>query len=250
MLALLLMTPNMAWAGLSRAELQTVSIRPPPGARLDPSLSAPDTGGARRSIGTLLQNRPGFINFVDYTCHTLCGTDLMLLADGIQRAGLRPQDVHIIVIGLDPKDTPQSALNMERHWVPDSMRQATTFLLPDQATIAKATSELGFHYVYDTASDQFAHPAVVYAVAPDGSLKAALSPLALTASDLRQVLQTEPLKALSLYQRIRSICYGYDPVTGLYTPNITFVLKVAALATILSLAIGVAILAAKRRQRP
>src|SRR5581483_6402859 len=97
-LLLLLLLPSEARAGLSRAELQSVSIKPPANARLDLKLSAPDTSGTRRNIGTLLQGRPGFVNFVDYTCHTLCGTDLMLLADAIRRAGLRPNDFRIVVI--------------------------------------------------------------------------------------------------------------------------------------------------------
>src|SRR5579884_3271897 len=102
MLAPLLMLPSLAQAqvktGLSRAELQTVSVQPPSGARLDLGLAAPDTGGTLRSIGAVLQGRSGFITFVDYTCHTLCGTELMLLADGIRRAGLKPQDFRIVVI--------------------------------------------------------------------------------------------------------------------------------------------------------
>ena len=247
MLLMLLMAPNAAWAGLSRAELQTVSVRPPPGARLNLALAARDTSGLPRSIGAALQGHPGFVNFVDYTCHTLCGTELMLLADGIRRAGLKPDTFRIIAIGLDPKDTAQAALKMEQDQVPAALRPVTTFLLPDQTTVAKATAALGFHYVYDAAADQFAHPAVVYVVAPDGSLRAALSPLALTASDLRRVLETTQPQPLSLYQRIRSICYGYDPVTGRYTPRITFLLKAAALATLLLLALTLLFFSGRRR---
>lgn len=254
MLALLLMMPNLAQAqvraGLSRAELQTVSVQPPRGARLDLGLTAPDTGGTLRSIGTVLQGHPGFVNFVDYTCHTLCGTELMLLADGIRRAGLKPQDFRIVVIGLDPKDGARAALKMERDQIPPDLRPAAAFLLPGPAMIAKATRSLGFRYIYDPGADQFAHPAVVYAVAPDGSLKAVLSPLALTASDLRRVLENPQPQPLSLYQRIRSICYGYDPVTGRYTPRVTFLLKAGALATFLLLALSLIFFSGRRRQQP
>lgn len=250
MLLLLLLMPGQAWARLSRAALQSVSVRPPPGAKLDAALTAPDTNGTVRSIGTWLQGRPGFVTFVDYTCRTLCGTDLMLLADGIRRAGLRPGAFRIVVIGLDPRDDARAALKMERAEIPPALRPVTTFLLPDQAVITKATASLGFRYVYDSGTDQFAHPAIVYAVAPDGLLRGTLSPLALTAADLHQVLETARPQTLSLYQRIRSICYGYDPVTGLYTPRTTFLLKVGAIATLLLVAIGLAFLSQLRRKQP
>jgi protein SCO1/2 len=249
-LFLLLMTPGEAWAGLSRAALQSVSVRPPAAARLDPALTAPDTNGTVRSIGTLLQGHPGFVTFVDYTCRTLCGTDLMLLADGIRRAGLRPGAFRIIVIGIDPRDNAQAALKMERDQIPPALRPVTTFLLPGQAVIAKATGSLGFHYVYDPGTDQFAHPAIVYPVAADGSLRGTLSPLALTAGDLRQVLETAQPQTLSLYQRIRSICYGYDPVTGLYTSRATLLLKAGALATLLLVAISLVFFSRLGRRRP
>jgi len=245
-LILLLLMPGGAMAGLSRTTLQTVSANPPPGAKLDLSLTAPDTSGTRHSIGVLLQGHPGFVNFVDYTCRTLCGTDLMLLSDAIRRAGLKPADFRIIAIGLDPKDSAQAAIKMERDQIPAALHPITTFLLPDQATIGKATGALGFRYAYDAQRDQFAHPAVVYAIAPDGSLRAALSPLALNAGDLRQVLTTA--QPPSLYQRIRALCYGYDPETGIYTSRIMLLLQAGALATLLLLAL--VFLRRYRRQPP
>jgi protein SCO1/2 len=247
-LLLLFAMPSAAWAGLSRVELQTVSVSPPPAAKLDLALSAPDASGASRSVAAILQGHPGFVNFADYTCHTLCGTDLMLLADGIRRAGLRPADFRIIVMGLDPKDHAQAALTMERKEIPPILRPVTAFLLPNQATIIRATKALGFHYVYDPDTDQFAHPAVVYAVAADGSLRGILSPLALTAGDLRQVLEKAQPQDLGLYQRIRSLCYGYDPATGRYTPRITFLLKAAAMATMLLLVAMLGFFSRRRRQ--
>lgn len=249
-LFLLLIVPAHAWARLPRATLQSVSVQPLPGAKLDLTLTAPDTTGTARNIGVLLQGHPGFVNFVDYTCHSLCGTDLMLLADGIRRARLKLSTFRIIVIGLDPKDNAQAALKMERDQIPPALRPVTTLLLPDQAMIAKATASLGFRYVYDPGTDQFAHPAIVYAIGPDGSLHAGLSPLALTSTDLRQALQTARPQGVSLYERIRSLCYGYDPVTGLYTPSITFLLRAAGLVTLLLLAATLAFLSRPGRQRP
>lgn len=243
---LLLLPARAADAGLSLAALESVRATPPANARIDLSLAARDVTGKFRPLGEILAGRPGFISFVDYTCNTLCGTDLMLLADGLRRADISPSQYRIVVLGIDPKDSPQSALAMEHAELPPSLWPATVLLLPDKNTVAQATAALGFHYVYDAAIDQFAHPAVVYAVGPDGRLRATLSPMKLLASDLRQAISS-PSSSPSLYQRIRLLCYAYDPVTGLYTARIDFLLKIAAAASLILLAAFVLLV---RRRRP
>jgi protein SCO1/2 len=245
-MVLLLALPLGAQAGLSRVALDTVGVHLPSNAGLDMDISAPDTAGTVRSLRDIAGGRPVFFNFIDYTCNALCGTDLMLLANGLERAGLRPDQFRIIVLGIDPKDGAAAARRMEDKEIPPSLRSVTTFLLPGKAAIAKATAALGFHYVYDPQVDQFAHPAVVYALGPDGTVRAVLSPLALAAGDLRQALNgPEPL---SLYERIHALCYSYDPATGVYTPRISFLLKVGGLATTLALAAGIAFLSRRERR--
>jgi protein SCO1/2 len=243
----LLLTATQAMAGLSRAVLDKVRAEPPPGARLDLGLAAPDTTGRRRTIAQILGGRPAFVNFVDYTCNTLCGTDLLLLADGIHRAGLSPRDFRIIVIGIDPKDPPQAALAMENSEIPAALRSASTFLLPDQNTVARATSELGFRYAYDPKIDQFAHPAVIYVIDSGGVVRQLLSPLALTAGDMRRVLQNSV--GSTFIQQIHSLCYGYDPSTGTYNLRVTFLLRAAALFTLILLGTGILLLSRAWRWR-
>lgn len=234
-------------AGLSRAVLAKVRAEPPPGARLDLDLSAADSAGHRRTIGEILGGRPAFVNFVDYTCNTLCGTDLLLLADGIQRAGLSPEDFRIIVIGIDPKDPPKAARAMENSEIPAKLQSASTFLLPDQGTINRATSELGFHYAYDPKIDQFAHPAVIYVIDSSGVVRQLLSPLALTAGDMRRVLQNTA--GPTFIQQIHALCYGYDPSTGTYNLRVTFLLRVAAVFTVVLLGTGILLLSRAWRWR-
>ena len=240
------LVPSVASANLSRSALDTVAVQLPPHARLDMALSAPDTAGRVRSLREIAGGRTLFINFVDYTCNTLCSTDLMLLTDAIRRAGLLPTDFRILVLGIDPKDGATAARKMQSDEIPPNLWVASVFLLPNQATIAKATRALGFHYVYDPQIDQFAHPAAVYVLAPDGTVRALLSPLTLTAGDLREVLRPAP--SLNLYERIHALCYSFDPATGVYSPRISVLLKGGAIATLLIMAAAIALLSRGRMQ--
>jgi protein SCO1/2 len=229
-----------AQAGLTQAELAGVAAAPPPGARLDLALAAPDTSGSRRTIGGILDGRPAFFTFADYTCTTLCGTSLALLAGALERTGLAPSDYRIVVMGLDPKDPPQAALAMAARDIPDQLHAAAVFLLPDQDTLARATAMLGFRYAYDPASDQFAHPTAVYVIGPDGSVRSVLSPFALTAGDMESALAGP--RGTSLYERVRVLCYGLDPLHGVYTARIAAILRIAGALTIVLLASAVLLL--------
>ncbi len=244
-LAILVLTAMPARAGLPRSTLQEIGATPSPGARLEMSLSAPDAAGRVRSLRQALGGRTGFVNFVDYTCNTLCGTDLMLLADGIERAGLDSSRFRIIVIGLDPKDSAAASRRMERNEIPSSLRRASLFLLPDAATIKTATGDLGFHYAYDAVTDQFAHPAAVYVIGPGGEVRRVLSPLALTSLDLNQAITGK--SAPGILQTIHSLCYAYDPVTGAYNLRVTWLLRIGGAVTLLLLGLGILVLARHKR---
>ncbi|HEX3946024.1 MAG TPA: hypothetical protein VHW69_18265 [Rhizomicrobium sp.] len=238
---MLLVAASSAKAALSRAQFDSVSISPSAGARLDPALSAPDASGKWRTIGGVLAGRPAFVSFVDYTCNTLCGTDLELLSHAIQTNRLAPSQYRILVIGIDPKDRPKDARAMERKEIPAALWPAVTMLLPEADVVRRATAALGFHYVYDPAIDQFAHPAIVYMIGADGGLRTALSPFALSTTNLRQLLSA-PARANNLYERVRLLCYAYDPATGIYSLRIVNLLKIACLLALLAVAGAVMLL--------
>ncbi len=242
---LLLLAAEPAWAHLTRAQLSSVSAAPPAGAHLDPGLTALDAGGTKRSVGGILAGRTGFVSFVDYTCNTLCGTDLALLSQAIQNSRIPESQYRIVIIGIDPRDSTQAARAMERKEIPAALWPATVLLRPDSHTVQRATAALGFHYVYDPMGDQFAHPAVIYAVAPDGELRGVLSPLTLTPRSLRDALDAAP--ASGLFARVVHLCYAYDPATGLYTLRVERVLRIAAIATVLLLGSAVLLLLRNRR---
>jgi protein SCO1/2 len=247
-LAALILLTHAAVAGLSPAQLAGVDAKTPAGARLDLNLTAPDTTGAIRSLRDILAGRPAFLVFVDYTCNGLCGTALQLLSAALQSAALDPATYRMVVFGIDPKDSAVSATTMEQQEIPAALLPVTVFLLPDEATIQRATHRLGFQYAYDAVHDQFAHPAAVYVITPDGAVREVLSPFALTTVDIAGLIKDSAPPPLSLYQRIHLLCYGYAPANGIYTTQIEQLLKVAAVLTMLVLG-GAVLLLTRRGQK-
>ena len=208
-----------------------------------------DTATLTDAIGGV----PALVVFADYTCHTLCGPILEFTAAGLSKTGLRPgSDYRLVVIGLDPKDGLKAARAMRTEHIDaqNPIGRAAVFLTGGDADIRAATAAVGLHYAYDPEHDQYAHPAAVYVVDATGRVRRVLSPLGLDGGDLRLAMVDAGGGAIgSFADRIHLLCYGYDPVRGIYTERITTMLDYAAGATLVVLLAAVLIMMVRERRR-
>jgi protein SCO1/2 len=188
-----------------------------------------------------------------YTCRTLCGPILEFTTAGLAKTGLRPgADYRLVVIGIDPKDKPAQAEAMRAAHIDrgSAIGRAAVFLSGDEAAIHAVTQAAGLHYYYDAEHDQYAHPAAVYVVDAQGRVGRVLSPLGLEGADLRLAIVDAGRGAVgTLADRIHLLCYGYDPVKGIYTERITSMLAVAAGFTLAALLGGISLMALRERRR-
>jgi len=244
LLFVLLLISKQAVAALAPAALASADVTLPSDARFPLALTSADIDGDTRSFGEILASRPGFVLFADFTCKTLCGPALVLLSSALENSGLAPDSYRVIVVGLDPKDTPKEARRMITAQVAAGLRSGIVVLHPDSATLARVAEAAGFRYVYDKSVDQFAHPELVYAVARDGRIRRLLSPFTLTTADLKNVLFASDASP-SFAQQVRLICYRFGILSGPYTSTIEIALRAAAALTILVL--GGAVFLMRRR---
>lgn len=242
-----------AAAGFSAAQLAAVSAAPPPGAALPLALGFRDEAGHPETLGAALGGIPAVVVFADYTCHTLCGPILEFAAAGLAKSGLRPgTDYRLVAIGLDPKDGLDAAREMKSsHIAPgDPVARAAIFLSGRASEIAAATAAVGLRYAYDPEHDQFAHPAAAYVIDGGGRVRRMLSGLGLDGGDLRLALVDAGQGAVGTFaDQIRLLCYGYDPVRGIYTERITALLEIAAATTVLAMAGAMLLMFARERRR-
>ncbi len=252
-LALLVGLASEACAGLSAADLAAIAAAPRPNAALPLTLTFRDDAGRTRTLADALGGKPSVLIFADYTCHTLCGPILDFAAAALRQSGLRPgADFRLIVIGIDPKDGIGAARAMRatRLGRDDPIAPAAVFLTGDVAAIDAATTALGYRYAYDAARDQYAHPVAAYVIDARGAVARVLSGLGLSGADMRLALVAAGGGHVgSFADRIRLLCYAYDPVRGIYTERITLFLEVGALATVAALAGSIALMVAKGRRR-
>jgi len=246
LLALLLLLDGSAFAGVSRAALDAAYVDSRPGAALPLNLEFRDDNGQVRSLASALAGRPAVLVFADYTCHTLCGPVLDFTIAALQRSGLQPGWAYnLIVIGLDPKDSVDVARALKTSHLANSdpIGGAALFLSGSQAAVEQATAALGYHYTYDAEHDQFAHPAAAFVLNSKGEVTRVLSGLGLSGPDLRLALvEAGRGQVGALADRFRLLCYGYDPVRGIYAARIGALLQIAAAITLAAMAGGFLVL--------
>jgi protein SCO1/2 len=234
-LAVSIMLAVSAHAELSETELSHVGLSLPNEARLPLSLSFRDDAGRSVSLAEALQGLPALVIPVDYTCKSTCGTALTLTSDALADSGLKPNsDFRLIVIGIDSNDRPDDARRMAIGQIHrQEITAASAVLLGDAPTTRMFLRDIGYRAVYDAAADQFAHPAIVLAIARDGRIVRGLSSLALDPTELRLALiDAGEGRIGTIGDRIRSICYGFDAAHGIYTPLVQRLLIGTGLVTI------------------
>ncbi|WP_287741104.1 SCO family protein, partial [Methylobacterium sp.] len=211
------------------------------GARVPRDARFTDAGGRVLALAAVLDGRPALLLPADFTCRTLCGPTLAVVSSALAETGLTPgTDYRLIVLGLDPKDTPEEGRALLDAQVADpALRAATVILRGDQRTIDGVTRALGYRAAYDAEHDQLAHPAAVLALTPDGHLARGLSSLALDGRDLRLALLEAGRGTVGgLAGRLAVLCYGFDAAHGIYTLAVTRLLKGAAALTVVALALA------------
>lgn len=245
--------PVGARAALTQAQEASVGVTPPPHAAAPQSLPFEDMAGRPTTLGAALGGKPAVLVFADYRCTNLCGPALVLTRAGLEKSGLTPgRDYRLVVVGLNPAETPADARAMEqREIAPDSaIAGAATFLSGNAASITAATRAFGYRYVWDPQYKQFGHLADALVLTSNGRLVRVLSEIGLASGDLRLALIDASQGRLgSLGDQIHLLCYGFDTASGIYNSRVAQLLHWAGGLTLLAMAGGVAALVWRQRSR-
>jgi protein SCO1/2 len=183
----------------------------------------------------------------------LCIQSLSSLASTLSVMSETPgQDFEVVSISIDPRETPALALGKKAHYVERSGKPSIGvgwhFLTGTKQQIRRLTAAAGFRYVFDEASQQYAHPAGVVVATPQGKVSRYLFGIDYGPRDLRlALLDASEGKIGSPLKRILLYCYHYDLASGRYSLAIMRIVRIAGAATVLG--IGMLIVVMTRRER-
>ncbi|WP_143201541.1 SCO family protein [Bradyrhizobium sp. NAS96.2] len=235
-----------AHATLDRSQLEHAGLAAYAGQQLPLQVTLTSEANETRQLKNWLGDVPTIWISADYTCTTLCGPLISVVSNALADSGLRAgTDFRLIVFGLDPKDTAEDALAMKAAQLSprDDLPDQSVFLRGSSADTSELLTALGIRTSYDAERDQFAHPVAVFVVTPEGRIARALSGIALDPETFRGALVDAGHGRVGGWSdRVRLLCYGFDPATGIYTPAVWRVLAGAGVITMITLIALVALL--------
>jgi protein SCO1/2 len=240
--------PTSAAAGL----LAKVGFDQNLDAQLPLDLPLRDESGRLVRLGDLLgKQKPAILNLVYYECPMLCNEVLNSLLRSLNAVSFEVgNEFDVITVSIDPTETPKLAAEKKRRYLSRygnqglagyvrSQAQAAQgwhFLTADQPSIDRLTKTVGFRYAYDPESKQYAHPAGIMIVTPEGRISRYLYGVSYPARDLKLGLMDASAERIgSPIDQILLTCFHYDPRTGRYNFVVMKVVQFFGLLTLGSL---------------
>ena len=107
---------------------------------------------------------------------------------------------------------------------------------------------MGFRYVWDEETRQFAHPAGLLVLTPEGRIARYLFGIEYAPKDLRlDLVEAGAGRVGTPFDQVLLYCFKYDPHRGRYSAQILNLVRLGGGLTVLAL--GVLILTLRRRER-
>ena len=213
-----------------------------------------ETGRAVR-LGNGFGRRPVILALVYYNCPMLCTQVLNGLVAALNVMSLDAgKDFDVVAVSFDPRETPAMAAAKKDAYLTRYKRPNAAdgwhFWTGDAASIEALTKAVGFRYKYDAQNEQFAHASAIFVATPDGRLARYFYGIEYPPRDLRLgLVEASAGRIGTPVDQILLFCFHYDPANGKYGAVIVNIVRLAGVATVLALAVGIWAMSRRRGHR-
>ncbi len=220
-------------------ELRGIDVSERLGGSVPLNLRFADENGRQVELrDVFVQGKPVVLTLAYYECPMLCTFVLNALSKAVAELDWQPGDEYqMLTVSIDPEETPALAAAKRKVYV-DSLNKGDIgdgwrFWVGRQTEITSLAESVGFEYYYDARQDEFAHPAVVFVLTPEGVISRYLYGIDYRSKDLRlSLLEAGEGKIGSLMDRVILFCYHYDPMGKKYTLMAMNVMRLGGLITV------------------
>jgi len=205
-------------------------------------ISFKDETGKDVKVADYFGKRPVIIIMPFYRC---AGTCILEMEGFIRSANaVNPsigKDYDVVVVSLDPRETPDLAAIKKREYLHDYDRPTAAeglhCLTGTRESIQKLADGIGFRFFYDPRSGSPVHSTGLMICTPQGKLSRYILGVDYAPRNLNLALiEAGENRIGSLSEKITLLCSQYDPRSGKYTIAVVRLLQVAGCGTVLVLA--------------
>src|SRR5262245_52332651 len=159
-----------------------------------------------------------------------------------------------LTVSFDPREQPELAAAKKAEYLNRYNRPGAEagwhFLTGDEPSIQALTRAVGFRYIWDPVTKQYAHASGIMILTPQGKVSRYFYGIEYAPIDLRfGVIDASAGKVGSLADQIILYCYMYDPARGTYGLVLMRLLRVFASFTLVTLLALFLYLRRKEKQR-
>lgn len=212
-----------------------------------------DEDGKVVRFGDYFGSKPVALVMIQYRCTMLCTEEMNVLLASLKELKFTPgKEFNLVIVSIDPREDAEIATGKKISYLAEYGRPEAAsgwhWLTGGKKEIDKLADSIGYHYVYDPKTDQYAHPDGVVVITPEGKIARYFFRLEYPARDLRLGLIEAsrnrigtPLDAIAL------LCYHYNPITGRYALQVMGLVRGASAAMVVGICAGIVLL--RRRER-
>lgn len=209
-------------------------------AQVDLSLSFETHDGATVTLEELLGGEvPTLLTLNYYTCETLCSVQLNAVLEGLKELDWVPGDqFRVVTVSIDPREDAPLAKKKRDSYLSalDKGNAEWHFLTGEQEAITSLADTVGFRYSFDEASGQFAHPAVISFLSPEGKVARYIYGVTYAPMDIKfALMESAAGRVGSPAEKLILSCFRYDETLGKYTPFAFGVMRLGGVFTMLAL---------------
>lgn len=188
---------------------------------------------------------PAVLSLVYYTCPLLCSEELDGMTGALEMVHLTPgKDFNIVIISIDPTDTPAKAASKKAFYLKRYGRPETAagwhFLVGQKPAIDAVTSAVGFGYVRvpgpDGTLSQYAHASSIELITTQGKVAQYYLGVEYSPKDLLLgLIEASGNKIGSPVANILTYCYHYDAQANKHSLIVARVVQFGGMLTMASL---------------
>jgi protein SCO1/2 len=202
-------------------------------------LTFTDEQGNVVRLGKYFHSKPVIISLVYYRCPMLCTQVLNGMVQTFKTLNFTAgKEFEVVTVSIDHRETHEMAADKKETYVTEYARPGVAdgwhFLVGDSLAIQKLADAVGFRFVYDAPTKQFAHASGIMIATPQGKLARYLYGIEYGAKDLTfSLMEAAKEKIGSPVDKLLLLCYHYDPTTGKYGVVVANLLRAGGALTLL-----------------
>jgi len=222
--------------------LQGIDVVERLGEMIPETLTFQDETGKTVKLGDYLhQGKPLILVMAYYRCPMLCNLVLNGVCESAKGLDLSlGKDYNILTVSIDSRETWELAAARKTRYKEafgkSGVEQGWVFLADPSGNAKVLAEAIGFKYFYDKKRDEYAHPAVIVLLSPEGKITRYIYGISYKQFDLKlSLIEASQGKVGTTIDRLILSCFHYDPKAGSYVPMAMNIMRLGGVITLVVL---------------